>query len=267
MTKSSMPFAIPADPSRPATTPLVARIREFVPSDSYRYDSGPRNRKRAAFAAVFSAAFHAGIIFGIGPADKKAAPPVEDYLIPITLEFAQVEELEEPEPVASDDAGEEPEPGVLVPMIADSPLVPQPNDFVQQLDFDSMIEQPQMNTANLTAIPDHISRGGKIGDGIGTIFNLADLDRAPVAVFQAAPMVPASLKQAGVTATVRVQFIVTADGRVVNVIAVEATDDRFSDAAVHGVGKWKFKPGVKGGRKVNTRMGVPIVFRVTDPRD
>lgn len=266
MTRSTA-FVMPAVPSRPAVVPLPTRTRNFVPSASYRYDSGPRNRKRTVFAALLSAALHAGIILGIGPAEQKATPAAGDYLIPINLEFAQVEELEEPEPLAADDAGEELEPGVLVPMIADSPQVPQPTDFVQPLDFASMIEQPQMNTANLTAIPDHISRGGKIGKDIGSIFNLADLDRAPVAVFQGAPMVPASLKQAGATATVRVHFIITAEGRVVNVIAVESTDQRFSDAAVNGVQKWKFKPGIKGGRKVNTQMGVPIFFSVTDPLD
>src|SRR5690606_39240456 len=126
-------------------------------------------------------------------------------------------------------------------------------DFVQQHDFETMVEQPNLSVTNIAVIPEHISRGGKLGDGLGTIFNLADLDRAPVPVFQPAPMFPPQLKQEGVSATVRVEFIVTAEGRVVNVMAVDSTHHGFNDAAIKAVGKWKFKPGIKNGRRVNTR--------------
>ena len=32
--------------------------------------------------------------------------------------------------------------------------------------------------------------------------------------------------------------------------------------AVRAVSKWKFKPGRRGGKAVNTRMSVPIVFNL-----
>jgi protein TonB len=112
----------------------------------------------------------------------------------------------------------------------------------------------------LSVVPEHISRGGKIGENLGAIFNLSELDRAPTPVLQPAPIPPRGLEKDLETQNVRVEFIVTADGRVVNVFATASTDRRFEDAAVNGVGKWKFKPGMKGGRKVNVRMAVPIVF-------
>jgi protein TonB len=59
-----------------------------------------------------------------------------------------------------------------------------------------------------------------------------------------------------------VQFIVSSDGRILDATVVESTDDRFNEPAVKGVYKWKFKPGMKGGRKVNTRMAVPIRFKI-----
>jgi len=31
-----------------------------------------------------------------------------------------------------------------------------------------------------------------------------------------------------------------------------------------GVSRWRFRPGMRGGRRVNTRMSVPIIFRVSD---
>ena len=61
-----------------------------------------------------------------------------------------------------------------------------------------------------------------------------------------------------------VEFVVNAEGRPVNVIATNNADRRFEQAAVFGVSKWKFRPGIKAGRKVNTRMAVPIVFKAKD---
>jgi protein TonB len=241
---------------------LESQPRPFVPSQSYRYDSGRRSRKPFLAALLTSAALHLGVLFGIGPAEKKAVPQPGDYTIPINLEFIQIKELEETEPLPSDEPAEAPDAGIPVPMLADVPHVPLPTDFVQPLDFASLIEQPSMDTSNVVTIPNHISRSSKIGDGLGTIFNLSDLDRHPTAVFQPAPVVTGVLKQENAAATVRVQFIVKADGRVVNVFVVDSTDHRFDDTAINGVSKWKFKPGTKGGRKVNTWMMVPIVFKV-----
>lgn len=242
---------------------LSAEPWAFVPSASYRYDSRPRSRKLIIIATLVSTAFHVGVLFGIGRTEKKTVPLTDEYVIPIQVEFAEITELEEVDPLPSEEPGEEPDLGSLVPMQADVPMVPQSTDFVQQLDFSSLIEQSNLSTSNLSVIPEHISRGSKIGSGIGTIFNLADLDRAPVAVFQGAPMLPRSLKQEAASVTVMVQFIVAADGRILDATAVESTDYRFNDAATRGVSKWKFKPGMKGGRKVNTRMAVPILFNVS----
>jgi hypothetical protein len=33
------------------------------------------------------------------------------------------------------------------------------------------------------------------------------------------------------------------------------------------VSRWKFRAGIKAGRKVNTRMRVPIVFKILDAID
>jgi protein TonB len=72
------------------------------------------------------------------------------------------------------------------------------------------------------------------------------------------------MRRDSVTATVRVEFIVSTEGRVVNPVVVHTTASGFEEAALTGVAKWRFRPGWKGGRKVNTRMAVPIVFTFTD---
>jgi TonB family protein len=261
MNTSPPVVAIAAGALRATSAPVAAPPRVFVPSNSYRYDSQSPTRKLTGIAVFVSAALHAGVFFGIGPAEKKALPPPEEFLMSLNLEFTEIKELEEEDVIVSDEPIDPVDAGVLVPMLADAPQVPQPTDFVQQLDFASLIEQPNLSATNITVIPEHISRG-KLGETLGTIFNLADLDRQPVPVFQPAPVVPPLLKQEGMSATVHIEFIVTAEGRVVNVMAVDSTNHGFNDAAIKGVGKWKFKPGIKNGRKVNTRMAVPIVFNI-----
>ncbi len=251
-------------PTRPLEQPSAPRPPSAAFRSSCFYRSPRRSRRVFAAAVLASAVLHAGVFFGTGHSKKKSIPPKEEPSTIIALTFADVKELDEPEPVTTDEPGEKPDPGELVPMQADLIQVPQPTDFVQQFDYASLVERPDLSQAKVITIPEHIGRGGKIGEGIGAIFNLADLDRAPVVVFQIAPVVPTALKQDGISATVRVGFIVNVEGRVINAYTVESTDHRFDDAAVSGVSKWKFKPGMKGGRKVNTRMAVPIVLKVSE---
>jgi protein TonB len=69
------------------------------------------------------------------------------------------------------------------------------------------------------------------------------------------------------SATVAVEFIVDVNGRVLDPVVSESTNSGFNDAALAGVSRWKFRAGVKAGRKVNTRMRVPIVFKILDAID
>ena len=189
-------------------------------------------------------------------------------MIALRLAIPEIKDLEEPEPVPNEDAGRSDESFLPVPMQADLPQLPKPNDFVQQIDFSSLIERPDFSQAKLFTIPENIRRESrKIAESIGTIFNLADLDRIPEPVFQPAPVYPMSMKREGVTATVVVEFIVDTQGRAVNAMVTDSTNRSFEQAAVMGVQKWKFRAGVRDGRKVNTRMRVPIVFTIEETID
>jgi periplasmic protein TonB len=84
---------------------------------------------------------------------------------------------------------------------------------------------------------------------------------------QPTPLYPPALKREGLTATVRVEFIVDIRGQVLDPFVVDSTHHGFDEAAVAGVLRWKFKPGVRMGRRVNTRMQVPIIFKVADGMD
>lgn len=174
-----------------------------------------------------------------------------------------MKDLEEPEPTELNDAPPSVDMATLVPMQADLPQIPSPSDFVQQIDFSTLLERPDFSQVKVVAIPETF-RGGaeKIAQKLGKIFNLADLDRVPEPVFQPAPAYPQAMKREGVSGVVVVEFIVDTDGRVIDAFAIESLYSGFNDAAVAGVRQWKFRAGIRGGHKVNTRMRVPIHFRL-----
>jgi TonB family protein len=91
-------------------------------------------------------------------------------------------------------------------------------------------------------------------------FDIAQLDVTPVPRFQARPQYPFALRRDGVAGEAVTDFVVDTEGNVQRAYALRATHPAFADAAVAAVMQWKFRPGKKGGRVVNTHMQVPIVF-------
>lgn len=213
---------------------------------------------------AFSAAFHAGVFFGIGP---HSPPPKRTYVddgVAVTLVMPDLKELEEPERAGNENEPPE-EAGVPVPTLADVPTqVDLSTAFIQEIDYSTLVPQQDLTAAATIKIPTHISRGGRIGEGIGKIFDLKDLDRPPEALVKIAPVVPSNLRQEGLRAEVSVVFIVDANGVVRSAEIFSTTDHRFNQTAVTAVEKWKFRPGIKNGRRVNVRMMQPLVFAVRE---
>lgn len=242
-------------------SPAVSAKGSDPREGSWRYESRRRARGPFITAMLVSAAFHAGIFFGIRHQETKHKAPVKDDTPVIALTIPDLKDLEEPEPITPDEAPPI-DLGLSPPMQADVPQIARADDFVQQIDISSLVQKPDFSKAALYTIPQHRGRG--LGEGFGQIFNLADLDRIPVATVQPAPIYPVTLKREALQATVKVEFIVDTEGRVVNAMAIDSTHPGFNEAAVEGVSKWKFRAGMRAGRKVNTKMMVPINFRVTD---
>jgi periplasmic protein TonB len=228
---------------------------------AWRYPTSERRRIRTVIAVLISAGLHVTLLYGFRAAKPKPPRVAVDETPRIELHMPDVKDLEEPEkvPVASDEPAEA---VTLAPMQPDLPQVVQASDFVQRIDLSSLIEKPDMSGVKVFAVPENISRG-TIRQNIGTVFNISDLDRQPEALVQTPPLYPYALKREGATATVRVQFIVDSEGHVVNPVVVDSSHSGFNDAAMQGVSKWRFRAGMKGGRRVNTRMEVPILFKVT----
>ncbi len=92
----------------------------------------------------------------------------------------------------------------------------------------------------------------------------SSLDRQPVPRFQARPRYPFQLRKNGVAGEAVVDFVVDAEGKVVEPVAVRMTHEDFGAAAVDAVRRWQFQPGVKDGRAVATQLQVPIVFTLNE---
>ena len=231
---------------------------------SWRYPHLPGSGRRLALALLLSAGFHAGLLLAV-----RSHPPVvtradDDSLKVVRIAMPDLKDLEEPEKVVRDDA-EKPDLAEYAPTLMDAPQIALPTDFVQEINFASLIPRPDLDQAKVFVIPHNIIRSGNLGEGLGNIFSLADLDQHPQPVVQPSPVFPPQLKREVSLARVVVEFVVDTEGRVRNAYAVESSHDGFNEAAVVGVTKWRFRAGLRAGIKVNVRMSVPIIFRLTDP--
>ncbi len=259
---NSYPLPALSDPT-PALVAESLRTRE-APTSSWHYNSRPRSRGRWLLPAALSVGLHAGLLLGVGRAPKKATAIPLAPISTIRLTIPDTKELEEPEPVSDDDPPSPTDLATLVPMQADLPQIPKPTDFAQAINFSSLIERPDTSNLKVAVIPDNYRGGRAITERIGKIFELADLDRVPEPVLQHAPFYPTHMKRDGVTGQVHVRFVVDAEGRVTNPFVLESSNHGFDDAALSAVSKWRFRPGIKAGRKVATQMAVPIAFSITE---
>ena len=192
-----------------------------------------------------------GQLFHSGPPKHK----VEKAEEVIQIEMPKIEP-DEPEKVESDE--QQTPLDLAPPMQQDVPQLVQVDSFVQPIQppppeglkpMTGMIVIPQGNHG--------------LGKGI-EVFDISKLDQIPSPKFQPSPQYPFEMRRAGVTGEVVVDFIVTDTGDVRNAYAARSTAREFEAAAIQAVSKWKFRPGKRGGRAVNTHMQVPVGFTLTD---
>lgn len=143
------------------------------------------------------------------------------------------------------------------------PDVPEPTvgkPFIQPVELPPPLNtNPRRGVVTITAGPWSGTNGLK-----GSAFRLDQLDRLPVARVRQRPIYPYGMRRNGVTGIVEVGFIVTAAGNVVDAYAIRSTNRAFEEPALQAVSRWKFRPGMRGGHAVNTRMSMAIVFDVRE---
>ncbi len=244
-------------PTHPAGRSSV----EFRPG-LWKYETLNRSTGVVVLAVFVSVGLHAAALLGFNHRAPKARPVVVDDGPLIQMEMPDLHEDEEKPVESLDDSEPMDSPAIAVPMLADVPTIVPVNAFVQPLDFTPQLNVDP-NTVRMNAIPVNIARGSGTAEKLGKIFDVSQLDRQPQAVFQPAPSFPTELRNEFPESAVTLEFIINTKGEVLMPRAVSARHRRFEEAAINGVLKWKFKPGYKGGRPVNTRTQITIMFRVT----
>jgi TonB family protein len=84
--------------------------------------------------------------------------------------------------------------------------------------------------------------------------------KAPVRVESPSPVYPDEMEGTGLDGHTELIFIVGEDGSVHNPIVKSATHASFGDAALEVINNWRFRPGIRDGRKVPMRVVQPFNF-------
>jgi TonB family protein len=117
---------------------------------------------------------------------------------------------------------------------------------------------PMTTTANTAAV-DSV-KPANAENGEKSVIDIGALSSRPTIVSRADPRYPISLRRQGISGEAVVEFIVDEKGVTRNHTVIKATDPAFGVAAIEALSRWKYKPGIKDGKAVRTRMRVPVVF-------
>lgn len=205
-------------------------------------------------AVIHAAAFFGGYVWPTSPTRKSPPPPKEVVQL---IDLPRVEP-DDPEPAPPTDEPANPMDFAPPSQIDRPQLVTDTSAFTQRLQ-----PPPPDSVKAISGIVTVPENRDPRQWNTGTIFDPASLDQQPVARVKPAPQYPFEMKRNGTSGEVVVDFIVDTSGNVQNAYALRSTQREFEQPAVQAVGKWKFKPGRKGGRAVNTHMQVPIVFTLS----
>lgn len=96
----------------------------------------------------------------------------------------------------------------------------------------------------------------------GPVLPLAEVDVRPAPMRQSPPTYPATLLAFGINGQATMTFVVDTEGNVSDIQPTKSTHSAFEAAATEALQQWKFQPGRKNGLAVNTRVTVPIVFKL-----
>jgi protein TonB len=275
-------------------SPAVVRVNRQTPADTIRssqteppprhdspddsYPQGPSQKPdwhydpsekptRMTFVVglLLSGGLHAYALWGFNDPAPEVIEPVETEFEITFMEMPPIEDLDDPADLFdANEQQEEVDPGQYVPMQADIPAFNSDAVLVQRLDLHSLLPRPDFDSAKVVSIPPRISRSPMRPAEIKDLFNLEDLDEEPTPLLQRPPEFRYKYKHTVKYAEVVVDFIVDNKGKVSWAVVRSSTHEGFKDAAILGVSRWQFKPGKKKGRAVNTRMRVPLRFRITE---
>lgn len=247
---------------RKGTTRNQAAAGGAQPTGLWKYRTLHRSPWILVSSILFSAGLHALALLGFNdrPAPVKHVRVADEPFIQMTMPDLEEDKIDPVDALGDEQPPET--PAIAVPMLADLPTLVPIDSFIQPLDFTPAMPA-NMDAVRLSVIPTNVARNSGAMERLGKIFDVSQLDRQPEPTFRPSPMFPPELRSEFPMATVVMGFIITNKGDVVAPNVISSDHNRFSEAALRAVEKWRFRPGYKGGRAVNTRTQISIYFKVT----
>ncbi len=200
--------------------------------------------------AVFYSIFISSLIFLLLPLSQylswnkeRSIHRIEDFSVPPPPPPPPRQEIEEEEPEEEEELE-----------MKQERMLPS----LDQLEL-SLSTDLQGDLGGDFAMPSFEVNDNSLGD---MIFELEDLDELPRPIRRIGPIYPAELRREGISGSATVLFIVDENGAVRNARIETSTHQEFEKPALDALRRWTFSPGVKGGRKVKTRMRQPFSFSV-----
>ncbi len=145
--------------------------------------------------------------------------------------------------------------------------LPPPPEEQEEQDKPEMEEPPPPMTLSQLEMALNPGAGNAMGDfGFGDfdtgidalgdmeIFDLADVDKLPRALFQVAPNYPYSLKQAKIGGWVELEWLIDATGKVLRPKVIKSSHREFNQPAIDSIMRSKWSPARKGGKPVVVRV-------------
>jgi len=176
-----------------------------------------------------------------------------------TIEAITLPKIEpDAEEAVAEDRPQRPQQSFAPPVLSEIPQLVLDASFVQPLQPPVPGTTLAVGRIQLTMPP---STGRRL-DGFGEIFEMSKVDQLPEVIIQIPPDYPYQLRSDGVIGQVLVDCIVDSHGDVKNAFAASSSRHEFEVPAVRAVNNWKFEPGQRRGRPVNTHVQVPIVFSI-----
>jgi protein TonB len=215
-------------------------------------------RKDLIIGLSVSALVHYTVLF---LTDSRSAPEkhVVDTADVLKIEMPTIPPDEPEKPKPEDTPQDE---DAVVSTIAPPTLVEIPN-VVPNAVFVMTPEPPPppgLETAKgVVTIPANPRPAGW-GKNYSNLFDISQLDQKPEPRVRISPTYPYEMRRNGVEGTVLVGFICDTDGNVRDAYVLKSDHREFDAPAVQAVSNWKFRAGKRGGKTVNTKMSVPIVF-------
>ena len=131
---------------------------------------------------------------------------------------------------------------------------------INRLNFDI---NPKLTGGPGALVSPEMTKFNFSGLGLKDIFDLAEVDSAPMPVAQMQPLYPIRAKRAGIEGWVKVRFVVNKKGLVEKIRILEARPENiFDQSVIRCLSAWRFSPGTYEGEPVNTLVGTTIKFEL-----